>query len=74
MMLMLPLMFLILLCDVGTFKEEGDDEDQSNTKRNNVKDPLVVSSRPSIRAREKRLKKALNKLVHSTWSKMDLEE
>jgi hypothetical protein len=39
------------------------DEDQSNTKRNHVTDPLEVPIGPITRARAKKLKEALNELV-----------
>ena len=55
------------------FKERGDDEDQPNTKRNHVSDPLKVPIRPITRKRAKKIKEALNRLVQNIWSKMDLE-
>jgi hypothetical protein len=36
-------------------------------------DPLEVSIGPITRAREKKLKEALNRFVQNIWSKMDLE-
>jgi hypothetical protein len=50
------------------------DEDQSNTKRNHVNDPLEVPIRSITRARTKKLKEALNELVQNILSKMNLEE
>jgi hypothetical protein len=55
------------------FEERGDDADQPNTKRNHANDSLEVPVGPIIRARAKKLKEALNELVHNKWSKMDLE-
>ena len=40
---------------------------------NHANDPLEVLIEPITRAREKKLKKALNGLLHNIWSKMDLE-
>ena len=37
-------------------------------------DPLEVPIAPITRAREKKLKEALNEFVQNIWSKMDLEE
>ncbi|XP_073261522.1 uncharacterized protein [Populus alba] len=54
-------------------EERGDDADQPNTKRNYANDPLEMLIGPIIRARTKKLKKALNGLVQNIWSKMDLE-
>jgi hypothetical protein len=47
------------------FEYRGDDEDQPNTKRNNVNDLLEVLIGPITRARAKKLKKALNCLVQN---------
>jgi hypothetical protein len=55
------------------FEERGDDADQPNTKRNHANNPLEVPIGPITRAREKKIKKALNGLVQNIWSKMDLE-
>jgi len=52
----------------------SSDEDQLNTKRNHANDTLEVPIRPITRARAKKLKEALNRLVQNIWSKMDLEE
>jgi len=41
------------------------DVDQPNTKRNHANDPLEVLIGPIIRARENKLKKALNGLVQN---------
>jgi hypothetical protein len=71
--------FDLTLFDVGDylrskpFKERGDDEDQPNTKRNHVSDPLKVSIGPITRNRARKIKEALNRLVQNIWSKMDLE-
>jgi len=50
-----------------------DDEDQPNTKRHHANDPLEVPIGPITKARAKKLKEALNGLIHNIWSKMDLE-
>jgi len=69
----------LTLFDVGDdsrsnpFEERGDDADQPNTKRNHANDPLEVPIGPITRAREKKLKEALNGLVQNLWSKMDLK-
>ena len=69
----------LTLFDIGDylrskpFKERGDDEDQPNTKRNHVSDPLKVPIGPITRNRAKKIKEALNRLVQNIWSKMDLE-
>jgi len=53
----------LTLFDVGDdsrlnpFKERGDDEDQSNTKRNDANDPLEVPIGPITRATTNKLKK-----------------
>ena len=49
------------------------DKDQPNTKRKHVNDSLMVPSGPITRARTKRFNEALNGLVQSTWSKIDLK-
>ena len=46
----------------------------SATKLNHAKDPLDVPSGPITRARTKKLKEALNRLVQNIWSKMNLDE
>jgi len=69
----------LTLFDVGDdsrsnpFEERGDDADPLNTKCNHANDPLEVPIGPITRARAKKLKEALNGLVHNIWSKMDLE-
>jgi hypothetical protein len=69
----------LTLFDVGDdsrsnpFEERGEDADQPNTKRNHANDPLKVPVGPITRAREKKLKEALNELVQNICSKMDLE-
>jgi hypothetical protein len=57
----------------NSFEERWDDADQPNTKRNHANDPLEMPIGPITRARAKKLKEALNGLVHNIWSKMDLE-
>jgi len=52
----------------------ASDKDQLNTKRNHANNPFEVPIGPITRARKKKLKEALNGLVHNIWSKMDLEE
>jgi len=69
----------LTLFDVGDdsrsnpFEERGDDADQPNTKRNQANGPLEVPIGRITRARAKKLKEALNGLVHNIWCKMDLE-
>jgi len=46
----------------------------SATKLNHAKDPLEVPSGPITRARTKKLKETLNRLVQNIWSKMNLDE
>jgi hypothetical protein len=59
----------LTLFDVGddsrsnNFEGKGDDADQPNTKRNHANDPLKVPIGLITRARTKKLKKALNKVV-----------
>jgi hypothetical protein len=53
--------------------KRGDGEDHSNTKHNHANDPLKVPIGPLTRAREKKLKEALNELDQNIWIKMDLE-
>jgi hypothetical protein len=57
----------------NSFEERWDDADQPNTKCNHANDPLEMPIGPITRARAKKLKEALNGLVHNIWSKMDLE-
>jgi hypothetical protein len=52
----------------------ASDEDQLNTKRNHANDPFEMPIGPITRAREKKLKEALNGLLQNIWSKIDLEE
>ena len=63
--------FDLTLFDVGDdsrsnpFEERGDDADQPNTKCNHANDPLEVPIRPITRARAKKIKEALNRLVQN---------
>ena len=58
---------------IWSWEDNLSDTDQPNTKRNHANDPLEMPIGPITRARAKKLKEALNGLVHNIWSKMDLE-
>jgi len=56
----------------SVLKPRHCDADQPNTKRNHANDPLEVPIGPITKAREKKIKEALNRLVQNIWSKMNL--
>ena len=54
------------------FQEEGNDGDMESSNAWKVADPIQVPVGPITRARAKKFKEALNRLIHEIWNQVNL--